>query len=72
MTIEFTDGQFELLKEIVRDYTDYTYETILDYNRCAMEAEEDIIRDNYKNLAEGEEEKYNAARKLRAYLDLFE
>ena len=72
MQIELTNEQLLLLRTIVEEYTDSTYSAILDYQKCAQAAEEEIIRQTYLGYAEQEEKRYHEARALRGYLAQYE
>lgn len=72
MQIELTNEQLFLLRSIVEEYTDTTYSAILDYQKYAQAAEEDLIRQTYLGYAQEEEERYNAVRELRGYLAQYE
>lgn len=68
MKIEFTEEQFEQLKEIVNDYREAAWHSIFDYQRYAMSVEDEIIKDRYLALAEEEEEHHKTAKALQDYL----
>ena len=72
MKIEFSDGQLTLLKEIVAEYAEMCYQEMFDYKHVAVEAEEQFVRDEYNALADSEEERFNAVKKLAAYIEKYE
>lgn len=72
MKIDFNDEQLALLKEIVSEYAEMCYQEMFDYKRIAVEAEEAFVRDEYNALADGEEEHFNAVKKLSDYIERYE
>ena len=72
MKIEFSDGQLSLLKEIVSEYAEMCYQEMFDYKRIAVEADEQFVRDEYNALADSEEERFNAVKKLSDYIERYE
>jgi len=72
MKIEFNDEQLALLKEIVSEYAEMCYQEMFDYKRIAVEADEAFVREEYNALADSEEERFNAVKKLSAYIEKYE
>ncbi len=68
MIVEFSDKQFELLYEVVEEYRDMCYDSMFDYKHCAVDAEDPIIKKQYNDLADEEEERFNTVKKLAKYL----
>lgn len=69
MKIELAKEQFEQLKDIVNDYREAAWHSIFEYQRCAVDSDEEIIKNQYLALAEEEEERHNTAKALQGYLE---
>jgi len=72
MKIEFSDEQLALLKEIVAEYAEMCYQEMFDYKHVAVEADEQFVRDEYNAMADSEEERFNAVKKLSDYIERYE
>ena len=72
MKIEFSDGQLELLKEILGEYAEMCYQEMFEYKRIAVDAEEKFVRDEYNALADAEEERFNRTKALSEYIVKYE
>jgi hypothetical protein len=72
MTIEFTDKQLSLLKEIIAEYQEYCYQGMIDYQKAALDAEDAAVRQEYRSLARGEEDRFAAAKALLEYIEKYE
>lgn len=72
MKIDFSDEQLTLLKEVVSEYAEMCYQEMFDYKRIAVEADEQFVKDEYNALADQEEERFNAVKKLSDYIERYE
>ena len=72
MKIEFNDQQLELLKEVLSEYAELCYQDMFDYKRVAVDAEDQIIRDEYNAMADAEEERFNRVKSLSEYIVKYE
>jgi len=72
MTITLTNEQYDMLKYIVEEFTDVTHDAILEYQKYAQSAADEVIKKNYLRYAEEEEEIYNDCKDMRTFLDTFE
>ncbi len=72
MKIEFNEQQLELLKEVLSEYAELCYQDMFDYKRVAVDAEDQIIRDEYNAMADAEEERFNRVKSLSEYIVKYE
>ncbi|HHU21940.1 MAG TPA: hypothetical protein GXZ52_00745 [Clostridiales bacterium] len=72
MTVDFSDRQFSLLKEIIAEYRDCCYQGIIDYQKAALAAEDAAVKREYKALAQGEEDRFVEVKELLEYIEKFE
>ncbi|MGI5936289.1 MAG: hypothetical protein ACOX7I_05775 [Oscillospiraceae bacterium] len=72
MTIDFTDKQFSLLKEIIAEYQEYCYQGMIDYQWAALDAEDAAVKQEYKALAQGEEDRFTESKALLEYIEKYE
>ncbi len=72
MKIEFNDEQLTLLKEVLDEYAEISYQDMIEYKKIAVDAEEELIAREYNALAEAEEEHFNRVKKLGEYIVKYE
>lgn len=69
MNIEFTQEQFDFLKEIVTDYRDGSYSEIFDNKRFELDSDEPTVKRQYAVMAEDAEARFKEARALYEHLE---
>ena len=72
MKIEFTDEQLTLLKEVLNEYAEMSYQEMFDYKRIAVDAEEKFVAEQYNALADAEEERFKQVKSLSEYVVKYE
>lgn len=72
MDIRFNDEQLALLKEVLDEYAEMSYQEMFDFKRVALDAEEKFIADQYNALAEAEEERFRKVKALSEYVVKYE
>ncbi len=72
MKIEFTDEQLTLLKEVLNEYAEMSYQEMFDYKRIAVDAEEKFVAEQYNALADAEEERFKQVKALGEYVVKYE
>ena len=72
MKIEFTDEQLTLLKEVLNEYAEMSYQEMFDYKRIAVDAEEKFVADQYNALADAEELRFKQVKSLSEYVVKYE
>jgi len=72
MKIEFNDEQLALLKEVLDEYAEISYQDMIEYKKVAVDAEDELISREYNALAESEEEHFNRVKKLGEYIVKYE
>lgn len=71
MKLDLTDKQFDLLKEVINEYAEECYQGMFDFQRTAMEAEDESIKKEYSRLAQGEETRFNEVHELAEYIEKY-
>lgn len=72
MLIDLSDNQLTLLKEVVGEYLEGCYHGMFEYQRMAMDAEDDYIKKEYSALAQTEEARFNDVKSLSEYIEKYE
>ena len=72
MKIEFTDEQLALLKEVLNEYAEMSYQEMFDYKRIAVDAEEKFVAEQYNALADAEEARFKQVKSLSEYVVKYE
>lgn len=69
MTVEFSQKQFALLKDILAEYRDTCYDSIFESRRSMEAADDKRIAAEYAAMAESEEARFNETKTLFEYLE---
>lgn len=72
MKIEFSEQQLTLLKEIINEYSDSCYHSMIEYQRVAVDADDEYIAKEYASLAQAEEEHFCRCKDLIEYIVKYE
>ena len=72
MEIKFNDEQLTLLKEVLNEYAEMSYQEMFEYKRIAVDAEEKFVADQYNALADAEEERFKQVKSLSEYVVKYE
>lgn len=72
MEIKFNDEQLTLLKEVLDEYAEMSYQEMFDYKRIAVDAQEKFIADQYNALADAEEDRFKKVKALSEYVVKYE
>ncbi len=71
MKLDLTDKQFELLKDVLREYTEDCYQSMFDFQRTALDVPDEAIKAEYSRLAQSEEARFNEVRELTDYIEKY-
>lgn len=71
MKIELTQEQYELLTEILHEYRDGCYKGMFEYQRAAVDAQDEAIKREYSAIAKSEETRFNDTAKLADYIERY-
>jgi len=72
MEIKFNDEQLTLLKEVLNEYAEMSYQEMFEYKRIAVDAEEKFVADQYNALADAEELRFKQVKSLSEYVVKYE
>ena len=71
MKLDLTDKQFDLLKEVLGEYAEECYQSMFEFQRTSMEADDEAIRAEYARLAQSEEARFNEVHQLADYVERY-
>ena len=71
MKLDLTDAQFDLLKEVLAEYAEECYQSMFDFQRTAMELEDEAIKAEYLKLAQSEEARFGEVRELADFVERY-
>ena len=72
MTIDFSDKQLTLLKEVLQEYRDECYDGMFEFRDTAAATDDETIRSEYTKLALGEEVRFNETKELLEFVEKYE
>lgn len=72
MKIEFSDTQMELLKELLDEAAEASYQDMFECKKIAVDAEEEFVKREYNALADAEEERFGKIKALGDYVRKYE
>lgn len=72
MKIEFSDTQLALLKELLDEAAEASYQDMFECKKIAVDAEEELIKREYNALADAEEERFGKIKALGEYVRKYE
>lgn len=72
MKIEFSDAQLALLKELLDEAAEASYQDMFECKKIAVDADEDFVRREYNALADAEEERFGQIKALGEYVRKYE
>lgn len=72
MKIEFSDTQLELLKELLDEAAEASYQDMFACKKIAVDAEEPFVKKEYDALADAEEKRFGAIKALGEYVRKYE
>lgn len=72
MKIEFSDEQLAMLKELLDEAAEASYQDMFECKKIAVDAEEEFVKKEYNALADAEEERFGRIKALVEYVRKYE
>lgn len=71
MKLDLSETQFELLKDVLKEYAEECYQSMFEFQRTALDADDDMIKAEYNRLAQSEEARFNDVHQLAEYVERY-